>query len=87
MQGKLPGEEICRPKMSEMFFLDLFILYVCTCAVCVHDALKSQKRDVGSTRTRIINCYEPSCGFWELNPGPLQEQACIFLGVCIFVSV
>jgi hypothetical protein len=29
---------------------------------------------IGYPGTRIKDDYEPSCGFWESNPGPLKEQ-------------
>ena len=29
---------------------------------------------IGSPGTGVIDGCEPLCGFWELNPDPLQEQ-------------
>ena len=29
---------------------------------------------VGSTRIEVTDGCEPTCGCWDLNPGPLQEQ-------------
>lgn len=63
-------------------------MYICLCTMYVPDALKSQKRDVGYPGSRLTNGYGPSYGFWELNPGSLQEQNCLFLGLSmVYVDV
>lgn len=75
-------EKIYGPTSLTEVFFEIYLFYM---YICVPDDLKSQKRDVGSPGTRIINGYEPSCGFWELNTGTLQEQACLSLGVCMYM--
>jgi hypothetical protein len=32
------------------------------------------KEGIRSPGTGITGCCKPSCGCWELNPGPLEEQ-------------
>jgi hypothetical protein len=36
--------------------------------------LKSPENGIGSPETRIIDSCELPCGYWELNPGLLEEQ-------------
>lgn len=43
----------------------MFYLHACICAIYV---------SIGSSETGIMDGYEPACGFWKLNPGPLQEH-------------
>lgn len=42
--------------------------------MCVPGALRDQNRILGFPGVGVIDDYEPLCGFWELNPGSLQEQ-------------
>ena len=49
----------------------VFCLHVYLCATCAGD-----KRGHQILRNRVTDNCEPSCGCWELNPGPLQEHQC-----------
>ena len=42
--------------------------------VCVLGTLEGQKRASAPPPPRVTGGCVPSCGGWELNPGPLQEQ-------------
>lgn len=42
--------------------------------MCVPGALRGQNRILGFPGVGVIDDYEPPCGFWESNPGSLQEQ-------------
>jgi hypothetical protein len=44
----------------------MFYLHVCMCTMYVPIEVKR--------RTKVIDDWEPPCGRWELNSGPLQEQ-------------
>lgn len=35
---------------------------------------ESSEEGIGSPKAGVMDGCVPSCGFWELNPGPLQEQ-------------
>ena len=50
----------------------MFGCFVCmyVCAWC----LKRPEEGVSSPRIGVTDSCEPSCGSWELNPGPLKEQ-------------
>lgn len=41
----------------------VFSLYVCLCT------------GAGSSGIRVIDSFELTCGYWELNPGLLEEQS------------
>jgi hypothetical protein len=41
--------------------------------MCMSGATKTRK-DIGSLGTGVIDGCELPCGFWELDPGPLEEQ-------------
>lgn len=43
------------------------------CSVCVSSAQCGQKK---APKTGIKNGCKPSCGLWELTPGPLQSNEC-----------
>ena len=45
---------------------------VCVPHVCLVPA--KDRREWWIPGTRVTDSYEPPCGCWELNPGPLQEQ-------------
>ena len=45
-----------------IFIFHVFCLYVCLC------------EGVRSSGARVTDRCELSCGCWELNPGPLEEQ-------------
>lgn len=54
-------------------------LHVCLCTMYMPGALRGQKRALRSpppprAGAKATDGYEPPCGYWELNPGPLQEQ-------------
>ena len=36
--------------------------------------LTEAKEDIGSPGTTVPDGHESPCGYWELNPGPLEEQ-------------
>jgi hypothetical protein len=61
--------------------MHVYALCVCVCVcVCAWCLLRSDPPDMELTD----NC-EPTCGWWELNPHPLQEQqVLIFLLLGIF---
>ena len=42
--------------------------------MCVYVSAEIPEEGTGSPGTAIIDGYESSCGCWELNTGPLQEQ-------------
>jgi hypothetical protein len=54
--------------------------YVCLsahlCVMCLQHSWR-QEEVVRSSGKRVTDCCEPSCGCWELNPGPLEEQPVI----------
>jgi hypothetical protein len=51
----------------------IYVLYVYECFVCLYICtLEEGIRSHGAT---VIDGCELPCGCWELNPGPLQEQA------------
>jgi hypothetical protein len=54
-------------KSHNIFLLDLFILCMSTLFVCTPTC---QKRASDPS----IDGFEPLCGCWELNSGPLEEQ-------------
>ena len=56
-----------------IFSVYVFSLRVYLGTVCVQYP-GSPEEGVGSPRTGVRDDYKPSCGFWELNPSPLQEQ-------------
>jgi hypothetical protein len=43
-------------------------MYVCIPHVCL------MPEKIRSRETGVMDGYEPSCGYQELNPGPLQKQ-------------
>lgn len=49
-----------------------------TWLVCMTAHPRELRRDYQiSPGTQVIDSCEVTCGFWELNPGPLQEQLMI----------
>jgi hypothetical protein len=48
------------------------------CTVCMPDIERQKKEDVGSLRIKAIDGCGPSCGYWALNSGPLQERQMLF---------
>ena len=44
-----------------------------------HMHVVAAKARRGSPRTRVVDGYEPPCGWWELNSGPLQEQQVLLM--------
>ena len=60
---------------SPPFFLIQYflIIYLFSCALvfCLYACLCEAVR---STRSGVTDSCELSCGCWELNPGPLEEQ-------------
>lgn len=57
-----------------LFLLDLFmyigVFFVCMCTT----AMPSATEGVGSPGTGTLWTFEPPCGSWEPNLGPLKEQ-------------
>lgn len=49
-----------------------FPTYMYVCRVCAWCLKKSE--DIGSPGVGVTDDNEPSCGYWEPNSGPLQEQ-------------
>jgi len=47
-----------------MCIVFLFVLFVC---LFVFEGVRFP-------RNEIADSFEPTCGFWELNSGPLEEQ-------------
>lgn len=43
------------------------------CIVCMQNP-QSPEEGVRSSATGVIDCWQPSCGCWELISSPLQEQ-------------
>jgi len=62
--GKL---STCKSNITHYKKLDLFILYMRVHCSCLQT---HQKR----ASDPITDGYEPPCGCWELNSGPLEEQ-------------
>lgn len=50
------------------------ILRVCMYVQCSCSVLKVIREGIGSSGNGITGTYEPSCGCWESNLGPLQVQ-------------
>ena len=59
--------------------------------------LQRPEEDIRSPGAGVVDGYEPSCGCWELNSGPLQEQQVLlmteqvlfnslFVCVCMYLS-
>lgn len=59
--------------------------------------LQRPEEDIRSPGAGVVDGYEPSCGCWELNSGPLQEQQILlmteqvlfnslFICLCVYVS-
>jgi hypothetical protein len=75
---------LCSLSFLYIFVLHYFYMWeysvlTCTCVPCTCSAHGSQKRVLGSCRTRryrdcepLCRCWdcEPLCGCWESNPGP-----------------
>jgi len=60
-------------KFMNIFKRLIYVLYVYECFVCLYICtLEEGIRSHGAT---VIDGCELPCGCWELNPGPLQEQA------------
>jgi hypothetical protein len=53
-------------------------MYVCVCYVPCVCLLLKEKMYVGSPGTRVLDSWEPPCGCWEPNLGPLKEQPVFF---------
>lgn len=72
-------------------FKVFFIVYVCvpTCKYVHHVSAcyrwKSEKF-FKSPGCGVADTYEPTCGFWELNLGPLQKQSVLLTPEPTFYS-
>lgn len=53
------------------FLMYVGVLFACT---YVHTVSVESGEGVGAPGTRVMDCCEPSCGHWNLNPSSLQEQ-------------
>jgi hypothetical protein len=69
-------------------FWPLFLFCVYGCFTCMHVCLPSvcsacecQRRegDLLDALELDYNCCEPPCGCWEINAGPLEERAVVFI--------
>ena len=49
------------------------LLGVCVYIVC-ELAAHEDREGIIFPGTRVTDSCEPLCGYWDLNPGPLQEQ-------------
>jgi hypothetical protein len=58
-------------------------MYVCSLMFCLHVCLCEC---TGSSGMGVIGSCELSCGFWELNLGPLEEHLVLFLMLSHFSS-
>jgi hypothetical protein len=55
-------------------------MYVCVSHVCLLPVEARRGQGIGFPGTGIIDVYEPLCGYWELNPGLLQEHRLLLAG-------
>jgi hypothetical protein len=56
----------------------LFVCLFCALVFCLRVCLYEGVRSPG---TGIVDSCELSCGCWELNPGPLEEQPVLLIPV------
>lgn len=56
----------------------VFNLHVCLWAVWMKCSRESEE-DVGCTRTGVRDGFEPPCGYWKSNPGPLKKQLALLI--------
>jgi hypothetical protein len=54
-----------------------YFLCVHVNVLCIYYTVESKEGH--QIRTRIADSCEPPYGYWELNPGPLQEQQVILI--------
>jgi len=59
--------------ISFILYTWTFCLHVCMCTVCTQCLCKWEE-GIKLPGTRVTDGCEPSCGCWELNSGPLEEQ-------------
>ena len=55
------------PNFLKKFFIVYFMFNSTCLRICLYAGARSPK-------TRVTDSYEPPCGCWELNSGPLEEQ-------------
>ena len=62
--------------LNFIFRIWVFCLPTSLCTTCGPGVLRGQKRvnQRRFSRTGVTGSSEPPCGYWELNPGPLEEQ-------------
>lgn len=72
----------------QSFFLDVFVLCVWVFRLhegmwitCVPGAHWDQRKALDPPRTRITDGNKPPCGFWEPNPGSLEEHPLFILNL------
>lgn len=46
---------------------------MCMCIMCMQYP-QSPEEGIRSSATGVIDCWQPSCGCWEFNSSPLQEE-------------
>lgn len=80
----LPPQQLTRVLAVVSLFvprLHVYEYFACVYS-CVPSACLVSPESEGGVRapgTGVIDSWEPPCGFWELNPGPLQEQRVLLL--------
>lgn len=47
----------------------MYTYVLCACMV----AIEAKKKALYAPKTRVSDVWEPTCGFWDLNTGLLQE--------------
>ena len=60
-----------------IYLLEVVILFfMCSSVLACVSVCVSWRAEVGfrSPRSGVVDSCEPPCGYWELNPGSLQEQ-------------
>lgn len=50
-----------------------------TCSMCTMGVRNAHAVGTESPATGFADCCEPQHGCWELNSGPMQEQALLFI--------
>lgn len=68
----LTGQSFFIIKIYLFYVYECFPTYMYVCHVCAWCLRKSE--DIGSPGVGVTDDKEPSCGYWEPNSGPLQEQ-------------
>lgn len=48
--------------------------FLCVGAPFMSGVCGGQKGSIRSPRTRVVDSYELPCGYWEPNPGSLEEH-------------